>query len=255
MRCVACVVLLCVTLSASAQPPAWVTLKGQVVFPADIPLPVPKAIMPQQPVPLCKNRPLIDESVIVNPKNRGVKNVVVWLRPDNMNPKAALAPNEIHPDDAKRKPAEVVIDQPCCQFEPRILAARAGDSLVVKNSATIVQNVFWVSDKNGNFNPNMPPGGEFRLPNPLVAEGTPIAYSCAIHPWMKGYVRVFDHPYFVVTDENGKFEIKNAPVGKYRLVMWHEANGFKDGKAGRFGDQIEIKDKMESKPVTWDVTK
>ena len=30
--------------------------------------------------------PILDESVIVNPKNRGIKNVVVWLRPDDPSP-------------------------------------------------------------------------------------------------------------------------------------------------------------------------
>jgi hypothetical protein len=57
---------------------------------------------------------------------------------------------------------------------------------------------------------------------------------------MDGYVRVFDHPYFAVTDADGKFEIKNAPVGKYRIVYWHEAVGLRGGRAGRFGEPIEI---------------
>jgi plastocyanin len=254
MRCVACVVLFCATLTASAQPPAWVAVKGRVVFPADVPLPVPKEIKPQQAVPLCKGRALIDESVIINTKTRGIKNVVVWLRPDDVkNPKAAFAANEIHPDDAKRKPADAVIDQPCCQFEPRVLAARVGDTVVVKNSATIVHNVFWSSENSGNFNPNIAPKGEFRFPVPLAAESSAISYSCGTHPWMKGWVRVFDHPYFAVTDDDGKFEIKNAPAGKYRVVVWHEAVGFKGGKAGRFGDAIEIKAGMKDAAAVWDL--
>ena len=254
MRCVACVVLFCVTLTAAAQPPAWVTFKGQVVFPADVPIPPRKALAGGGGI-ACLKGPLLDEAILINPKNRGIKNVVVWLRPDNMMPKAALAPNEIHPDDAKRKPADVVIDQPCCMFVERITAARVGDTVVVKNSAAFAHNFFWVSENNGSFNPNMVAGGEFRFPNPLVAESTALGYSCAIHPWMKGYVRVFDHPYFAVTDEDGTFELKNAPAGKYRLVMWHEATGFMGGKAGRFGDAIEIKGGMAAKAVAWDVTK
>lgn len=253
MRGVACVVLFCASLPAVAQPPAWVAVKGQVVFPADVPLPVPKAIVPAQPIPPQK-KSLVDESIVINPKTRGIKNVVVWLRPDDVNnPKAAFAPNEIHPDDAKRKPADAVVDQPCCQFEPRILAARVGDTVVVKNAATIVHNVFWVSDANGELNVNVPAGGEFRFPKALVAEGTPIQFSCTIHPWMKGYARVFDHPYYAVTDDDGRFEIKNAPAGKYRLVTWHEAAGFKGGRAGRFGDPIEIKAGMKGVATMWDL--
>ena len=254
MRCVACAVLFCASLPAVADPPAWVTVKGQVTFPADLPLPVPKAIQPAQPVPLCKGRPLVDESILVNPKNRGIKNVVVWLRPDDVkNPKAAFAPNEIHPADAKRKPADAVIDQPCCQFEPRVLTARVGDTVVVKNAAKIIHNIFWVSGNNGELNQNVPAGGEFRFPKVLVEENAAITFSCTQHPWMKGAARVFDHPYFAVTDDDGKFEIKNAPAGKYRIVMWQEAAGFKGGREGRFGDPIGIKVGMPDAAATWEV--
>ena len=52
---------------------------------------------------------------------------------------------------------------------------------------------------------------------------------------------VFDHPYFAVTDAEGKFEIKNAPAGKWRIMYRHE-NGYHKGKAGNKGFPVEIKD-------------
>ena len=92
------------------------------------------------------------------------------------------------------------------------------------------------------------------MPNPLVAEGPPIQYKCTIHGWMTGYVRIFDHPYYAVTDADGKFEIKNAPAGKYRIVYWHE-NGFQGGAQGRFGEEIEIKGPAtDVKPIDFDVS-
>ena len=74
-----------------------------------------------------------------------------------------------------------------------------------------------------------------RCRKPLKKENPPIQYKCTIHGWMTGYVRIFDHPYYAVTDEDGKFEIKNAPAGKYRIVYWHE-NGVRGGAKGRFGE-------------------
>src|SRR5207248_1927486 len=74
----------------------------------------------------------------------------------------------------------------------------------------------------------------------IVAESGPIEYKCSIHPWMNGYVRIFDHPYYAVTDENGNFEIKNAPAGKWRMIVWQEKVGYLGGKEGRFGTPIEI---------------
>ena len=71
---------------------------------------------------------------------------------------------------------------------------------------------------------------------------------------MNGYVRIFDHPYYAVTDEDGKFEIKNAPVGQFRIVYWHE-NGLRGGAKGRFGEPIKIagKETMEMKPTDFDI--
>src|SRR5262249_12023486 len=140
-----------------------------------------------------QNGPILDESVIVDPKSRGIKNVVVWLRPDDASgPKAKFTKEQIHPDDAKRKAAQVVIGQPCCMFVARVTCARVGDTLIVKNSATIVHNFFWSSTNNGEENANIVAGGQHILPKPLAAEPSPIQYKCTVHGWMTGYVRIFD---------------------------------------------------------------
>jgi plastocyanin len=262
MSCVLCCALLAPFALADDPKPApkaeakWTTVKGTVVFPADKAIPKqPVIAVPANQAACLKGAQLLDETIAVHPKNRGIKNVVVWLRPNNANnPKAAFAANEIHPADAKRKPAQVVIDQPCLLFQDRVTVARVGDTLVVKNSDAIQHNFFWVSENNGNFNVNIQGGGKHVFANPLGAESPPIQYKCTVHPWMTGYVRIFDHPYFAVTDADGKFEIKNAPVGKFRIVYWHE-NGLRGGRNGRFGDVVDIAgETMEMKPVDFDVT-
>jgi hypothetical protein len=43
---------------------------------------------------------------------------------------------------------------------------------------------------------------------------------------MKGYIASFKHPYFAVTDEDGRFTIPHAPAGKYRLIAWQESKGY-----------------------------
>ncbi len=67
--------------------------------------------------------------------------------------------------------------------------------------------------------------------------------QCTIHKWMNCWVRVFDHPYFAVTNEKGEFVIKDAPAGKFRLVVWQESVGWvvnENGKSGKLGIPIEI---------------
>ena len=41
-----------------------------------------------------------------------------------------------------------------------------------------------------------------------------------------GWLVVKDHPYVGVTDEHGRFEMKNLPAGEHTLVVWHELPGF-----------------------------
>jgi plastocyanin len=228
--------------AAVAQPAGgWATLKGQVVFPGGKELPKRAQLVVNNDPKHCLSKgPILDDVVLVNGKSRGVKNVVVWLRPNNMMPKAALGANEIHPGDQQRKAAKVEIDQPCCMFTPRVTLARVGDTIVVKNPAPVPHNFFWTSGNNGNFNPNVPPGQTWEMPQPLAAESSAIPYKCTFHPWMSGTVRVFDHPYYALTDEDGRFTMPNAPAGTYRLMVWHEKVGFLGGPAGRFGTPIVI---------------
>ena len=52
-----------------------------------------------------------------------------------------------------------------------------------------------------------------------------VPLRCNQHPWMKTYVGVLTHPFFAVTGEDGKYEIRGLPPGKYTLAAWHESGG------------------------------
>jgi hypothetical protein len=218
------------TSGKAAEP--WGTITGRVTWGAkDLPNPPPVTVTAD--VAHCTSKgPIPDETWIVNKENKGVKNVFVWLI-DASNPKAKLP---IHPSLKEPKDKEVVMDQPCCKFEPRALALREGQVLVAKNSSPIGHNFNYVGEKDGN-NRLIPAGGKWDIT--LAASERPINVSCNIHGWMKADIRVFDHPYFALTDADGKFEIKNAPAGKYKIVMWHAECGWVNG--GKTGKLVEIK--------------
>ena len=217
----------------------YVTIKGTVKWNEDK---APDAVVVnvvQNKAECCKDGPLASNKVEVNPKNLGVRNVMVWLRPDD-NVRANTFPiAQINPALANPKPVQHVVDQPKCQFEPRVIVARAGDTLVVKNSAGIGHNVNYNSDIE-QFNVNLPAGTEKKLDKPLEAQKTVINLACNIHPWMEGKIRVFDHPYYAITDKDGNFEIPGAPVGKWRVVYQHEG-GYHKGKEGLLGFPVELK--------------
>jgi plastocyanin len=215
----------------------FVTIKGQITM-KDAPKAEVLNVTTDKAV-CCKDGDILSSKLVVDEKSKGVMNVVVFLRPDSDERDAAFPQDKIHPDLAKAKPKKHVIDQPKCQFEPRIIAAREGDTLVVKNSATIPHNTNF-SGNGLEFNNTIPAGKELEAPGAFKADRRPAIFKCDIHPWMEGRVRVFDHPYFAVTDKDGKFEIKDAPVGKFRVVYWHEM-GFHKGRDGALGFPTDIK--------------
>jgi plastocyanin len=122
-------------------------------------------------------------------------------------------------------PAEpVTIDQQGCVFTPRVIGARAGQTLQVKNSDMTAHNVHGITTKGNTFNVSQPVAGivsRVRLKN---AE-TMLRVRCDIHSWMIGYIGVVAHPYFAVSDGGGAFRIANVPPGKYTLRTWHERYG------------------------------
>jgi len=179
--------------------------------------------------------PILSEEVVVNPANKGMANVFVWITDANGGKPpvpAALA---------KPKQTKVEIDQPTCAFEPHALPGREGQTLIAKNTAPVAHNIKWEGSpaKNPGGNKIIPAGKAENITN-LKADKKPVAVSCNIHPWMKAWIRVFDHPYYAVTDHDGNFEIKDAPVGKYKIWYWSD-NGWKDGAKGSDGFPIEIK--------------
>ena len=44
---------------------------------------------------------------------------------------------------------------------------------------------------------------------------------------MTGFMFLLDHPFFAVTDKDGRFEIDGLPDGAYDLTVWHETFGEK----------------------------
>jgi plastocyanin len=225
--------------AAAAQADGWGTIKGQVVWDGkEAPKRAPVNVTKDQGD--CeKNGKLFEDKLVVNPKNKGVRWCLVYL----MNEKGFEKDIPIKPNLKELKTKTVELDQPCCQFEPHMLAMREGQTLIVKNSATISHNVNIVGGaKPPNVNQIVPAGGKFTVED-IKARPIPIMVKCDIHPWMGGRIAVLKNPYFAVTDADGNFEIKDAPAGDFRLVIWHEEAGWVigDAKPTRNGKKITIK--------------
>ena len=226
----------------------WGTIVGRVVWVG--PLPNPPPIVPAGGAGGGCPAQIADDVWIVDPKTKGLANTFAWLAPKDPKDKEAKLP--IHPDLKAPPKTPVEMDQPACRFIPHALAMREGQDLIAKNSSAIAHNFKYTGNPgvvaNAGANillpPELMPGGQ-KVIKGLVADRLPIVVECNIHPWMKGYIRIFDHPYFAVTDAEGKFEIKNAPTGEYRLLVWNGSGGWAGGAKGRTGQAIEVREKTD----------
>jgi len=218
--------------------PRWGTIKGRVVWDGGA---VPKRVAPNmaqdkeacQAAARAAGKEILTENLVVNPQNRGARWVVVWLI-DPRDADAQLPRNPNLPAPART----VTLDASCCFFEPHIVCLREGQTLVCKNGSPVAHG-FRFDGPPPNLAQLIPPEKSLEVRD-WKASPRPTVVSCAIHPWMRAYVRVFAHPYFAVTDEDGRFEIKGAPVGTYRLVMWQEQTGYFLGARDRKGVPVAI---------------
>lgn len=228
----------------------WTTLTGQIVFDGELPKSQEISINTDQGHCLEKGK-LHNETWVVNSTNKGVKNVFVWLASDPATSSGKDLP--VHPSLKQPSQKTVAVDQPRCAFVPHAVGVREGQVLVFKNSSPVTHNVRWEpanSLKNKGDNRTIASGKTVEV-GELKQDRLPITIACSMHVWMKAYVRTFDSPYFAVTDDDGRFEIKLAPVGKFRLFVWHEGCGWKGGAAGKTGEDIAIKpgDAMKLDPM------
>lgn len=117
----------------------------------------------------------------------------------------------------------VVIDQQACLFVPRVAAAQVGQPVRFLNSDPMFHNVRGTPKNSRGWNVGMMKGGSSTVS--VGAREAVIEILCDVHPWMKAYLAVFDHPYFAVTGQDGGFTLAGLPAGSYVIEVWHERLG------------------------------
>jgi mono/diheme cytochrome c family protein len=191
---------------------AWGDLRGTVRY---IGKPPPRRIIPTTG----RSRPpVIDDRLIVDQNNGGLRNVVTWL----LKPTDGKLP--IHDDDQKTRKNPVVVRMTPRGFSPHVFCLRTGQPLHVVNDEE-AHNVKVHTSENPQYGISVPPGpkAEFRFGK---AENLPCTISCGAHPWESAVVLIKDHPYVSVSDSDGTFRIPKLPAGRWRLRLWHERFGY-----------------------------
>ena len=112
-----------------------------------------------------------------------------------------------------------IMDQRNETFVPHVLAITTGTTVDFPNSDHIYHNVFSLS-KTRPFDLGRYAVGRsksIRFDRPGV-----VRVFCDIHSHMSAFILVFTHPFYAVTDSDGRYRIDNVPPGTYNVVAWNE---------------------------------
>jgi plastocyanin len=193
----------------------WADLKMTIVLTGE----APKMESQKVTDPGCGQPTVLAETLVVNPTNKGIANVLFTLDAR----KKKLKASDIHPDLSKLPATKPVLDNVKCVFVPHVLTMRAGQTLEVKNSDTVSHNAKMAFFENKEVNPVIPANSSVEIKTE-VEERAPTPVECNVHPWMKAYVFVSSHPYAGVSDENGVLTISKLPAGMpLDFRIWHES--------------------------------
>lgn len=212
------------------------SLSGRVNFDGS---PPKKKTLKMDADPVCGSShktPPYRQSFIIN-EDGYLKNVMVYLKDVKYE---GPAPSN-----------KAILDQKGCIYDPHVQGMMVGQELLIKNSDATLHNIHGLPKINSEFNFAMPKVVKektIKIEKPEQA----IYVKCDVHPWMKSYISVFDHPYFAVTDDTGYYKIDNIPPGKYEVVVWQEK--FKDKKTKEWktlSATVEIAESETKKDFTF----
>lgn len=112
-----------------------------------------------------------------------------------------------------------VMDQRNETFVPHVLAITVGTTVDFPNSDKFYHNVFSLS-KTRRFDLGRYAAGHSKAV--IFDQPGIVRVFCDIHSHMNAYILVFSHPFYAVTDAEGRYHIDNVPPGTYGVVAWNE---------------------------------
>ncbi|HTE44754.1 MAG TPA: carboxypeptidase regulatory-like domain-containing protein [Gemmatimonadaceae bacterium] len=147
----------------------------------------------------------------VTTSGKGLSNTIIWV--------ADAASGKALPIERR-----IAIASDQCALDPRVQAAIAGTTVNVENDDMAIHRFVFTHLGRHDTLTVIPffNAGEVVASERIAKTAGLVEVHCAVHPWMRAYIAVFDHPYFAVTEKSGAFTIDSLPPGNYRMMVWHE---------------------------------
>ncbi|MGE3507678.1 MAG: carboxypeptidase regulatory-like domain-containing protein [Vicinamibacterales bacterium] len=188
------------------------TITGTVTFDGK-----PPALRPitMDAEPVCAKKhsgPAPNEALVLGPGNT-MGNIMVWVSKGLPAGKTWPAPK-----------TPVTLDQDGCVYKPHVMGIMVGQPYRILNSDGILHNIHTLPKINPAFNRGQPATVK-EMSTTFAKPENLFQVKCDVHPWMSAYIGVYTHPFFSVTQADGKFTISGLDPGTYEITAWHERLG------------------------------
>ena len=118
-----------------------------------------------------------------------------------------------------KSPSTKQIVQKDLAFLPSLLPVQVGTRVEFPSLDDVYHNIFSYSPAKrfdlGRYRPDERP-----IPSEVFDAPGLVVIRCDIHEHMRGLLLVLDTPYFIRTDEEGRFRLSGLPSGHYTLKAW-----------------------------------
>lgn len=134
---------------------------------------------------------------------------------------AVLSLTDIRAGVAPRAPAQPPeMLHASCRLAPHVLAVVVGTPIVFRSEDAVMHNVHGRIGDRTVFDFAQPERGASA--RRAVDEPGIVRVVCDVHAWTEGWIHTFEHPYFTVSDADGRYRLSDIPPGQYVLRVWHE---------------------------------
>ena len=120
-----------------------------------------------------------------------------------------------------------------CEFKPFLGVMKNDSKFAAVNKDPVLHNIHTYEligrTKKTVFNVSQPDQNTVNKKVKLK-RGAAMKVECDAHDFMHAFVFVAKNPYFAVVKDDGSFEIKDVPAGKYTIKAWH---GFLKDQKGK----------------------
>lgn len=149
----------------------------------------------------------------IDPTHRGLAGAVVYLREVDV---ARARPWDLPKVEVEFRDSQLVVKQG--DRTGRTGFVRRGDEFTARSTEPVFHNL---RGRGAAFFALPFPDPDRPLARTLDRCGRVDLTSAAGHYWQAAELFVCDHPYYAVTEADGRFRFPYVPAGQYELVAWH----------------------------------